>query len=677
MKEIFPLLIESCRCFYLTAETFSISHVHQKPLPVFFLLVFEIILSYNHDYRWRTTRPGNILEQQFRLAKRIQGRKLDFVQLTSPVTIFIRQPWFQIFLVGVGVFMTLNLFYQAKQFENLGVASVKNFRINLVLKYENDLLFSRRVNDSLDGQFALFYEGCVVFNASISWRREQALVEFQFTPQDRVDFTEFHLSVHNFAPVIDSGAKFLLRLQALEDNGTQWRLVGSSDFRRVVRGLYDSERYRFLSGLRPFAPQQNFDFRFPWPFAFDTLLSTLLLALGCLLVAACGIMARPAHGRAVLLAFCQVLSLNQLVVFLGYLSGGDVNESFSPLVYCLFYLALSLVMQFRETQLFVWVSGLAMAAIFARLLEDCAIFTDCSHWAASPPTSSIAFLAAGLFLTLSRERFLARCVAAVIDDSHRYAAAWERVLADPGEAAALEQIRATVERVASRLPPAADVRQRMPSGGTTRADSCFSGRGNGDSIQVRRDGGGGGSETKLEPPPQQQQLLPVTSLDQLYAQALGLAPALEGRCCEWAAQAGGALRMPTAATPDVYEAIHLFPRVIRRGLLKAPARAIEKALACYGGDASRLLDLCRCRLAFRRAADLAHCLALIEADGGVRVARLANTLAPGHPARLTAGFRVRCQRPAPASDTGHPVEIWTDASKCKQILYLHVWTTHL
>jgi hypothetical protein len=547
--------------------------------------------------------------------------------------------------------MTLNLFYQAKQLENYGVANVKHFRINLALKYETDMLSSNRANDSLYGEFALFFEGCVVFNASTSWRRDRSFAMFQFSPLDPVDFNEFGLTVHNVAPEIDSGAKFLLQIQASEDNGTTWRLVGSSDFRRIVGGLYESERLRFLSGLRPLAPQQRFDYRVPWPFALDTLLSTLLLALGCLLVAACGIMARPAHGRAVLLAFCQALSLNQLVVFLGYLTSGYVNESFSPLVYCLFYLAIALVMRFRETQLFIWIIVLALAATFARLVEDCTVFSDCGHWAVSPPTSSLAFLAAGLLLTLSRERFLARCVAAVADDSRRYAAAWERVLADPGEAAALAQIRAAVERVAGRLPPAADARQHMPSGPISRAGSGWTGRAGFGlsvrSIHARRDSSRGGSEAKLEPQPPPQPPPPVMSLDQLYAQALGLAPALEARCAEWAAQAGGALRMPAAAAD---EAGPLFPRAVRRGLLKAPGRAIEKALACYGGDASRLLDLCRCRLAFPRAADLARCLAVIEADTGVRVARVSNTLAPDHPARLTAGFRVRCRRPPPRAN---------------------------
>ena len=36
--------------------------------------------------------------------------------------------------------------------------------------------------------------------------------------------------------------------------------------------------------------------------------------------------------------------------------------------------------------------------------------------------------------------------------------------------------------------------------------------------------------------------------------------------------------------------------LVRRGRLKSPFRAAEKALTCYGGDVSRLLDLCRCRI---------------------------------------------------------------------------------
>ena len=36
----------------------------------------------------------------------------------------------------------------------------------------------------------------------------------------------------------------------------------------------------------------------------------------------------------------------------------------------------------------------------------------------------------------------------------------------------------------------------------------------------------------------------------------------------------------------------------QRRLVKAPERAVQKAVTCYGGDPSRLLDICRARIVF-------------------------------------------------------------------------------
>ena len=44
------------------------------------------------------------------------------------------------------------------------------------------------------------------------------------------------------------------------------------------------------------------------------------------------------------------------------------------------------------------------------------------------------------------------------------------------------------------------------------------------------------------------------------------------------------------------------------GGIKAPSRGIEKADAAYGGDVSRLLDVCREAIVFENVRDLADCL---------------------------------------------------------------------
>ena len=82
---------------------------------------------------------------------------------------------------------------------------------------------------------------------------------------------------------------------------------------------------------------------------------------------------------------------------------------------------------------------------------------------------------------------------------------------------------------------------------------------------------------------------------------------------------------------------------MRRGVVKRPERSIDKALACYGGDVSRLTDLCRARIAFATAEGLAACVGLVARDqalGAVEVLRVRNWMRDEHDAWPTAGFRV-------------------------------------
>ena len=72
--------------------------------------------------------------------------------------------------------------------------------------------------------------------------------------------------------------------------------------------------------------------------------------------------------------------------------------------------------------------------------------------------------------------------------------------------------------------------------------------------------------------------------------------------------------------------------------MKDPRRAAEKAAQCYGGDASRLLDLCRARLVFDCPDQVADFLQRMASDPSARVVRLKDRMGarPG----LVGGFRV-------------------------------------
>ncbi len=74
--------------------------------------------------------------------------------------------------------------------------------------------------------------------------------------------------------------------------------------------------------------------------------------------------------------------------------------------------------------------------------------------------------------------------------------------------------------------------------------------------------------------------------------------------------------------------------------LKRRQRALEKLWRAYGGDTSRLLDLCRQSIAFDSPRDLLACLEALVADQEIRVLRVKNSLRVGHDAAGTAGYRM-------------------------------------
>jgi hypothetical protein len=154
---------------------------------------------------------------------------------------------------------------------------------------------------------------------------------------------------------------------------------------------------------------------------------------------------------------------------------------------------------------------------------------------------------------------------------------------------------------------------------------------------------------------------PVRSLDRLYAQAHAAAGPLHAAAVGWAGRFGGKLdegrpdeaRSGAAAAREEETLLGW----LGRGLVKPPGRAVGKAAFCYGGDASRLLDLCRARIVFADPAGLAACAASVLAEAaradalgpgppaGVVVVRVKNGLRLRHDPDRTGGFRVRAPPP--------------------------------
>jgi hypothetical protein len=104
---------------------------------------------------------------------------------------------------------------------------------------------------------------------------------------------------------------------------------------------------------------------------------------------------------------------------------------------------------------------------------------------------------------------------------------------------------------------------------------------------------------------------PVTSLDQLWTQAIMLRGLLLPKVLDLADRFGGIFplrnregkfeRCPSRVwTP--------YKGKLRMRGIKSPQRGIEKVDSAYGGDVSRLLDVCGERIIFRSIESMADCL---------------------------------------------------------------------
>jgi hypothetical protein len=85
--------------------------------------------------------------------------------------------------------------------------------------------------------------------------------------------------------------------------------------------------------------------------------------------------------------------------------------------------------------------------------------------------------------------------------------------------------------------------------------------------------------------------LPCYALTLALPPSLSLAPSVGNQTLEWA-EASGGLLLRHDAQGKRYEPLQ-FPAPVKWAKLKRPERAIEKLLRSYGGDMSKLCDICR------------------------------------------------------------------------------------
>jgi hypothetical protein len=139
------------------------------------------------------------------------------------------------------------------------------------------------------------------------------------------------------------------------------------------------------------------------------------------------------------------------------------------------------------------------------------------------------------------------------------------------------------------------------------------------------------------------------SYAQLFAQACGIDIILRSKARTWAAASRGLFikMVDGVKTTDFLRWSDVDGRDMQHSIawaqLKNPQRCVEKLYRAYGGDVSRLVDLCRQTIVFEHVVDMVTCLEAIMSDREIVIERIKNRMDLKYDAESTAGYRsVRC-----------------------------------
>ena len=581
----------------------------------------DISISLFQHCSWRASCAGDVLDGRLMVARKHRVREVELVTNTLIFT-FCRST-IKTFLIAAGVLLLFYCFIAARTYLSYPYPAAQLNSIKIDRSQVSS--FSVKVNSSA---FSLI-TGCqdIIDNeSSVALERPVTVLGF------RIDL--------NTSGCI--GATSFFQIKGSTDGGKTFGVVGASGFRWILHGLRFVDR-----GIVGCPSSVSYDYQRPWPQHFSDESVLFLFVSGCALLGAavCTMFSLQSAAKSILVPLLLALTLIQFVSFVGFCSLSMLREAFYPGCCCPGYALLALALAFRDRWLCESMLASGLFFLAARAVNDCVVFEDCAYLASNPPVVQAALAAAGARFVWLRRVIVREIMDGVAIDFTKFCHVWKQMVAMAENRQPLARLQQLTDAVSVR--DAARPRQfnRVRASGRTRQPSfdraCSDGSGarktSAFRSAFRAEPEGATFEVPATLPATHGD--PVRSVCQLYSQALCVAPLLFSACSDWAARSGGRLdRYQVDYTPS-----RLFPETLQRwmlaGVIKEPGRAIAKLLACYDGDVSCLLDVCRCRIVFDSVAGMARCLEVVAGPGPARVVRVKNGLAAGHDAAESGGFR--------------------------------------
>ena len=439
------------------------------------------------------------------------------------------------------------------------------------------------------------------------------------------------------------------------------KVIGSSSLR------WTSNEIRFIDlGVDACSDTIRLTYEPPWPWYFgDESLIFLSLTSASFLAAGFGILFNAySVTKHIISLLVMTLTVVTLTSFVGFMSIAARKEALYPCLLSIGFSLMLFTLLTSERSIVDRLPFLGMWFLTSRVLNDTVVFADPDYLRCYPPVLPCTLVVVGAYLAWNKRVLTHRISAGIARDRPAFDAAWDDVKGSDESAAALARISALADAMnrccevdahGSVLlqrcrPKQADARGSdlwAQPGTTTTVDSEGWHRPDRKPGQAARPaaswiGRGPPTARVTEMGP------PVTSLDQLYSQAMLAAPTLLSLCRQWADLSAGRLDHDPGPDPwaggagGAAEAESLPPllrQLVRARAVKPPAAAAAKAAACYGGEAARLLDVCRCRIVCDSAAGVARALAAVAGSPAARVVRVRNGLCDAHDPWAAGGFR--------------------------------------
>jgi hypothetical protein len=305
----------------------------------------------------------------------------------------------------------------------------------------------------------------------------------------------------------------------------------------------------------------------------DHPLHHLILAFSFFSLCACGAMGRPSLARDAAACLSVGLALLNGASALGYAALQLWREAPLPALSSAVYTLFAAAIHLAPERSAVCCACLGAAWFCASLGCGCLLPGDPLEWVLLAPPLPAAAMAALGASSLSRRRRQRRDAAAAAEaDAARFDAAWGRMRRrEPAELALLE---AAVGTAAAHCPA-----QPARHHSRVRSESSVLSLGRRAAAAGEASGSGAGGQSAAA-------ATPTRSLDQLYAQAVAVAPLLRVTAGHWAAAADGEVDAAGGGGGLEWEAAAPWAG---EPLIKGARRAAEKAATCYGGDVSRLV----------------------------------------------------------------------------------------